>query len=226
MSQLTGIHVSGHGRITTMPDVATFAVVVSTERADTVKNGMRHNSEVVRKVFETLEGRDIPKADVKTIGFHTTKDVEQEQVKEGNKTRYNQLFRGYNVAATISVKIRRLDVLGELIDQLMSVSGEKTSVICHTPSFDVADRTKHENAARDLAAKDAMEKANLYAATTGVKLGRLTHLSEHPQHRNMMAMARCASVEAPAGGGAPDYVPLSSGEMEITSQVSCIFSIE
>jgi uncharacterized protein YggE len=89
--------------------------------------------------------------------------------------------------------------------------------------FMVDDPSKAQEEARTLAVKDAMAKAQTLASAAGVKVGRITSISDIqnvgiPFFRN----SAFDSVPAAAGGAGP----VETGSNEITATVEMHFEID
>jgi uncharacterized protein YggE len=86
-------------------------------------------------------------------------------------------------------------------------------------SFDVDDKTKAQNEARQLAVADAKSKAENAAKMAGFSLGRIINYSEDfggaPRPFPMMAKA-----DVSAGGGVPTEVQTGTNEITVTVTLS------
>jgi hypothetical protein len=123
---------------------------------------------------------------------------------------------GYQVNNTVHVAVRRLDSLGRVLDQV--VSGGSNTVERLAFSFSEPDRLMDE--ARSAAGADAKRKAELFAASLGVKLGRIISVVEADAGRTPMPMMmRAQSFEAAD-------VPIAAGEQAVAASVSVTWEIE
>ncbi len=75
---------------------------------------------------------------------------------------------GYQVSNQVQVRVRQLDGLGPVLDEL--VTGGANQV--HGISFAIAEPTKLLDEARTKAMEDGRRKADLLARAAGVRLGR------------------------------------------------------
>src|SRR5690606_27829649 len=83
---------------------------------------------------------------------------------------------GYIVSNQVSVTVRDIDLLDEVIDTAAEEGGDLIRV--NSVSFTVGDPAQHGAETRQLAAADARAKAQLYADAMGVTLGPLVFLTE------------------------------------------------
>jgi hypothetical protein len=113
---------------------------------------------------------------------------------------------GYNVTNDLRVKVRKLDHLGAILDDVV---GQGANNI-HGINFSVADPKPLQDEARKKAMANARRKAELYAAEGGVKLGRVLLLEEQPIRLPQPLNFGLARAAAPAA------VPVAAGEQDFT----------
>ena len=101
--------------------------------------------------------------------------------------------------------MRDLDNLGETMDALVSAGGNTFSGL----HFALEDDRAAKNAARDIAMKEAIARAELYAAASGYEVARVVTISESggysPQPMAMMAEARSMDRSTPVASGEVGY---------------------
>ncbi|MDP3061639.1 MAG: SIMPL domain-containing protein, partial [Chloroflexota bacterium] len=132
-----------------------------------------------------------------------------------------QVLVGYQVNNTVNVKVRNLDVVGQVVDAAALAGGDVTRV--NYVSFTVEDSKAAQAAAREEAVKDALAKARQFAQLTGVKLGRLLYIAESG------GVSPTPVYRAEAFAGAPDKAattPISAGELDVNVSVQAVFAIE
>ena len=113
----TGIWTTGEGVVVTPPTLALLNIGVEST-SKTVGSANNQAAQAMGKVLETLQIRRIADADIKTDFFNVAPDY-----------RYNEKLRkqelvGYRVTNQISVKIRDLDNLGQIIDHAITAGGD------------------------------------------------------------------------------------------------------
>ena len=115
-----------------------------------------------------------------------------------------------------------LDNIGEIIDVIIMNSDELIDF--ESITFDLEDKTTIIKSAREIAVKNAMEKAQEIASTANIKLGNPKYINEisspsafeSVSDMPMMAMARAESfIET----------PIMSGDISVSVQVQMHFDI-
>jgi hypothetical protein len=89
-------------------------------------------------------------------------------------------------------------------------------------SFTIDDPSKLQAQARDLAVKQARERAEQLAKPAGVKIGRVLSITEGGGSTVVPFAAQ--AIAAPRTG--PGDTPIQSGELEIVVNINAVFAIE
>lgn len=144
------------------------------------------------------------------------------QEKEGNECRveFERVLIGYQVTNTLTVKVRNLDSMGNIIDGASEAAGNLIRV--NRVSFTIEDTKPLQNEAREVAIADLLTKANTMAELAGVELGKLVFLTESggavPQ-----SFARIES--AAFAMGADSSTSILAGELDVNVNVQAVFGI-
>ena len=140
-------------------------------------------------------------------------------------TVWEQVVIGYTVSQELTVKVRDLDSIGELLDQVVEAGGDQTRV--NGISFTIEDPAPLVEQAREMAVEDLLDRAGKMADAAGVTLGKLEHLSEggasvlEAREESFLRAAPAAmAFDASAAS-----TPVSAGEVTVTANVSGGFSI-
>ncbi len=160
------IAVTGSGKVTVIPDMATINLGVAIERP-TAKAAREAAASSMTRVVDAVRKLGIADKDV------TTSNVSLNPVYDYPNNAAPKI-RGYQMQNTISIKVRDLDKLSDVVDN--SVSAGATSV--DGISFDVTDRTAAEAQAREAAVKDAKAKADTLANGLGVRVTGVASVAE------------------------------------------------
>ncbi len=211
-SQSTGIWVSGEGKVTVVPDIAILTLGVEAQ-ADTVDQAQNEASTAMNAVVSELDSRGVADKDIQTRYFSIY------PVRRWVQERGEEELVGYRVTNMVTVKVRKVDDTGTIIDAVTRVGGDYIRI--DNLSFTVDDPTPYQKEAREKALADAHEKARQIADTAGVRLGEPTYINEsssYSQPRISYGMA----VPAPSAEAA---VSISAGETEITILVQVAYSI-
>jgi uncharacterized protein YggE len=204
---------SGEGTVSAAPDLAVLASgVVST--APTAREALDANTSAMTKLIASFKTAGIEDKDIATSGFTVQPRYVYAQRNDG--VQEPPKITGYEVRNTVTVKVRDLSKLGGVLDTAVTEGSNQIDSL----SFDIAEKDALLNEARKKAFADARAKAELYAETAGVKLGRLRELSEqvlnhYPPPRPMMRMEAAAKAD----------VPIERGEQELRIQVNATWEI-
>ncbi|MEM9009631.1 MAG: SIMPL domain-containing protein [Pseudomonadota bacterium] len=202
--------VTGTGEVAAAPDMAIVTVAVETNdrKADVA---LTKNSERMAELFRIVGEAGIEEADRQTrgLGLQTIYDHQSDRTQPR--------ILSYRVFNALTVRVRDLDVLGGLLDQLVTNGANRIDQV----RFTFQDPAPLEDLARTAAVEDALAKARLYADAAGIGLGPILQMSEaggfRPQER-FFATERAA---APAID-----VPVAGGELTISAQVNLTIALE
>lgn len=203
------ISVTGQGEIFAKPDRGHISVGVAAE-GKTAAEALGANSEDMRKVIEALKAEGIEPRDIQTSNLSI--DPIYTTPKEGERAE----LAGYRASNNVSVTIRNLTKMGDILDSAVSLGANEVGGV----SFSVSDADKRLDEARRAAIEDAMRKATLLAEAAGAKLGPVQSISESsyaPQPRPYMARAVAMEAAAP---------PVETGEQALSVNVSVTWKLE
>ncbi|MCL4417289.1 MAG: SIMPL domain-containing protein [Actinobacteria bacterium] len=175
----TTFDVSGEGKVTTKPDIASVTAGVSSQ-AQSVRAAQDQINSVINKVTQALKQNGIESKDIQTSNYNITPTYDY--------TAGLQRITGYSASTNILIKVRNLDNINSVIDTATGNGANQISGI----SFDVDNKTKTQDEARQKAVNEAKIKAAEAAKIAGFKLGRIINYSENFQ-------------------GLPRPIPLSTG---------------
>ena len=212
----SGINVTGVGSTDAKPDLSIVNVGVET-RGETVASARAQAASSMSKVLTSLKKNDVDAKDVQTSNFSIYPEYVYEDVP-GKRYSVQKLI-GYRVSNAVTVKVRDLDRLGEIIDDAASAGGDDIRI--NGISFTMDDTKTLEDEARELAVLDATRKADQIALTTGTSRGRIIYITDNSSHNAGSNFSRMEMSML------SDYAstPISSGELTITVTVNALFSI-
>ena len=211
----TGISVIGKGMADANPDIAiiNFSVVSIKDSASESRNTA---AKALQNILDELIAKDISKENITTNYFRIGPE------KEWNDKKRKMELIGFKTTNSVNVKIYELDNIGEIIDVIIMNSDELIDF--ESITFDLEDKTTIIKSAREIAVKNAMEKAQEIASTANIKLGNPKYINEisspsafeSVSDMPMMAMARAESfIET----------PIMSGDISVSVQVQMHFDI-
>ena len=219
--QVASISVTGDGEATAVPDIATVTFTVR-ESAKTVPEAQKLAEAKIAKGLKDLESLGVDKKDTKTLSYTVNPKYESQQTGYCNgyicppaKT----VVVGYEVAQSLSVKVRKVDQAGEVIGAL----GKENITEISGPDFTVDDIDKVQAEAKAMAIKKAQEKAQVEAKALGVSLGSIISFNEDNGGYYPMAY-RADSMSS--GMVAEAKVSLPTGENVVKSRVTITYTIK
>ncbi len=216
-----GIWVTGQGTITLEPDLVLLNIGVET-MADTVAIARGDAAKAMAAIVDAVKARGLEDRDIHTVSFNIWPRYEYPEILvDGSRVR-RQTLVGYTVSNTASIKIRDLDAVGEIIDDVTAAGGDPTRI--NGINFTIENPNLFMEQLRADAVNDAIAKAEQFAELTGVSVGSLVFISEigggSPVVQNFGAddgfmIAKAESVSS----------PISGGELELKLGVQAVFGI-
>jgi uncharacterized protein len=186
------IIVIGEGSISAAPDYARISGGVTT-RAKTAKEASEANAKAMASVMAVLQSVGVEQKDIQTSRFSI------QPVYTSPGPNLEQRLTGFAVSNQVSVTIRQIDKVGEILDRLVAAGATDAGNV----EFLHLDSSKTLDRAREAAMVDARRKAELYAHAAGLALGRVAWVTEDsssPLFAPKMAM-RAVAGAAPIATG-------------------------
>lgn len=146
------ISTSGVGIVNVEPDMARFSVGMEA-RDETLKPAQDEVTDEANAITAMLIEAGVEEKDIVTSSYQVT--PENKYDRNGNFVE----IEAYVVRMTISITVRDLDMVGDLLDQSVTLGADYVSNI----QFSVSDPNPHIQEARKLAIADAKLKAEDYA---------------------------------------------------------------
>ena len=203
------IRVAGSGEVSGAPDTAHLSAGVVSEAASAAE-AVRANNAAMERVLAALDEAGIARKDVRTSNFSIW-PVYAESASRAEQPR----ITGYRVSNQVTVRVSGIDKVGGALDRLVGAGVNQVNGV----SFSIGDPTPLLDEARKRALADARRKAELYAASAGVRLGRLLSIEETgggpPQ-----PLLRAERMAADAS------VPIAPGQLELSVTTFATYAIE
>jgi uncharacterized protein YggE len=206
------ISVSGLGEVKGKPDMAVITSGVLTE-APTARDALTKNNSAMASIIDALKKAGIAEQDIQTSNFSVSPQYPPYQPNQKTAPRIS----GYQVSNQVTVRVKNLAKLGSILDTLVQVGANQINGI----SFDFDQPKARQNEARKLAVADARAKAELYAASARVTLGRVMQISETTVFNGpypAVAMDRMVAQES--------AVPIAAGQQTLSANVSIVYEIQ
>jgi uncharacterized protein YggE len=207
------VSVFGTGTVMAQPDM--LQMTISLSRVEqTTRAAQEAVAAMVRQALGILKEAEIADADISTASLRFSSEYEwngSRRVLVGQKAEQS-------IAFTINGINAGTETVSKIIDSLIQINGIELNQI----NFNVKDTAELFARSRELAYQKALEKANQYAALSGLKIARTLRVAEEgspqivPVNNRMLPQMKVAySGEAAADGS----TVLPAGEMEISSKI-------
>ncbi len=215
------ITVSGEGKVSAVPDVATISFTVSTD-ADTTAHAQDASAKKVNVALALLKDLKIDDKDIKTSSYNVSPRYSYPQPCYSTlPCQYNQEQKiiGFTASQSVDIKVRDIDITGKVLAAL----GDAGITNLYGPNFTI----DNEDALKAQARKDAIEKARAQAkqlaSDLGVRLVRVVNYSEG----NNYPIYYSKTADSMGMGAAParPEVSVPTGQNEIVIDVSVTYEI-
>lgn len=205
------VSLTGHGEVRSTPDIAFVTSGVTTQGA-TAADALAANTKAMTDLFAALKAAGIEDKDIQTSNFSV-------QPRYDFSNGQAPKLMGYDVSNNVTIKLKKVDMLGALLDKLVQSGSNQISGI----SFDVSKPEEAMDEARKLATEDATRKAKLYAQAMNIELGNVVQISEGSNSgpSPVPFVRGAAMMKADA---AP--VPVAAGEQTIAADVNIVWEIK
>jgi uncharacterized protein len=212
--QQQGIWVSGEGKVTATPDLATISAGVQAQAA-TVSDAQSQASNAMDKVIAALKSNGVAAKDIQTQNFNIQK------VSRWDTATQQEIVTGYMVTNTVTANIRDVNNAGVVIDAVANAGGDLTRI--NSIYFSIDNPAPFQEQARQKAVADAAAKAKTLASAAGVKLGKPVYINESSVSSPII-YRDVAMAKAPSAAGAT--TPISAGALDVTVDVQIAYSID
>ena len=201
-----GILVTGSATIQSSPDLATLRVGVQSFDKN-VEKAVNDNNTKIESIILNLGNKGLTEKDMETDQFNISP---QREYRNNNPP----IVVGYNVSNILTVKIRNLESLGEIM-QVAVGSGANT---INGLSFSIEDPNPLRQKARGLAMEDALSRAEILADASGVEVGKPISIQELSYGGPVVKSENLAGAEFAMDARIPIQTPSEVG-IQINLQV-------
>lgn len=200
--------VSGEGKVTLKPDLATVNLGVQASGL-TVKQAQDQINVTINQVSANIKKLRVDEKDIQTSSYNISPTYDYQSG--------TQKITGYSAGTNLVVKVRDLNKINTVIDEATKAGANQVYGI----SFDVDDKTKAENEARQKAVVEAKNKAAEAARIASFSLGKIINYSESfggaPRPIPLMAQAERQAADKSTN--------LEPGSSEITVTVNLSYEV-
>lgn len=196
------------------PDEAVVNLGVR-KNARTVKEAQKNANAALTQLTAELKKIGIEEKNIKTANY----SVNPEYLPENY-----QKITGYVVYVTVEVRVTEGNF--DKVEQVMDLAGTLGLEQMNGLRFELSDKLQKltKNEARELAVKEAKDKAEVLAKLTGVRLGKIVNVNESFGGGVIPIYARAMSNKMEIGAAADVQTSVNPGTSDM--QVTVILSYE
>ena len=208
------IVVTGEGSAEMAPDMALIDLGVVKD-AKTAREALDANNKAMAEILSALKEAGIAARDLQTSGFMINPQYQYPQNSTGENP--PPVLTGFQVTNTVTLRVRDLSKLGEILDKAVTLGANQSGGIRFTN--DKPDTAV--SAARKKAVENAVTKARELTEAAGVGLGRVLEISETSYRAEPVPMMRAMAKDYAEGGA----VPVATGESSYSVTVNVTFAL-
>lgn len=213
------LSIAAEGKSARTPDLAVFSAGVTTQ-GTTAGAALGENATRMSAVIAALKKAGIAERDIQTSNLSVNPVYGQpKRLPDGTIEDREPVIIGYQATNQVSVRQRKLDQYGKVIDTLVAAGANQVN----GPSFQLDDSAAALDEARVEAMKNARARADLYARAAGLRVVRILTISENagyaPPPAPPMLFARAEMASAPKSS------PVAAGELEVSVTVNVSYEL-
>lgn len=217
-----GIWVTGTGEMSLAPDIALLRIGVETT-SPSVNEARNEAANAMDAVVAAVKAKGLTDEDIQTTSFNIWPQYDRQEVTTNGVRSTVRVLSGYTVSNDAVIKIRDLDEVGNIIDDVVDAGGDAARI--NGIDFSIEDPGTYTTQLREDAVNAALENAQHFASLTGVTLGKLVYVTEVGGDAPIVqgiAESRAFAMAAPAAAA----TGISGGALDLTLTVRAGFAIE
>lgn len=209
--------VVGSGTVYAKADIANIEVGLRTGTKKTAAEATKDSTTKMNDIITAIKGLGVEDKDIKTSGYSLS------PVYNWTNDRGQELS-GYEVSQNLSLKIRDLEKIGDVIAKTTEKGANQIGNI----NFTIDDEYELKNQARELAIEKAKEKAMMIAEQSGMKLGEIKSVYESSEQATPVYYSNAKLSMDSAGGAAQSMVSpeIQSGQNEIKIEITLVYEVK
>jgi uncharacterized protein len=196
------ITVTGIGKATAAPDMATIEIGVEFPNTD-IAAAYNEVNTTIERIVEALVGLGVAREDIRTTGVNI--------YSEGMPGPDGQIENRYRVGNRVNVTVRDLTLIENVIDTAVTSGANMIFGL----QFGISDTAALDADARVVALDDARERAGQIATNIGVELGNIVNVVE-------MSSGGYPMFDGGYGGAANMVEP---GQLTVNMQLQVTFEM-
>ena len=201
--------VTGLGRFSTAPDVASLTLGVESQAA-TLAEATADAARRMGAVVARVKSFGVADADITTVAYSVDpRTAPPDPIRRDETPR----IVGYRVTNVAQVTVRKLADAGPILDAAIAAGANTVRGI----RFTLADPSAAQAQARASAVADALGKARQLATAAGVKLGPVLSIRESAISQPIPMRTMAARAEA---------TPIEPGQLDVTISIDLRIAIQ
>ena len=214
-NQLDRFTVEGSGIVYAKADIANIQVGLKTGTKKTAAEATVDSTNKMNNIIAEIKKLGVEDKDIKTSDYSLNPVYNYTNAK-------GQELVGYEVTQTLTLKIRDLNKIGDVIAKTTEQGANQIGNI----NFTIDDEFALKNQARSLAIDKAKEKAQLIAKQSGMKLGEVKSVVENSNPIISPMMYSNAKLDMSANGQVVASPSIQAGQNEIKVDVSLVYEVK
>ncbi|MBU4216937.1 SIMPL domain-containing protein [Candidatus Parcubacteria bacterium] len=208
--------VVGSGTVYAKADIANINVGLKTGAKKTAAEATKDSTAKMNSIIAELKKLKIDDKDIKTSDYNLN------PIYNWTNNKGQELI-GYEVTQTLTLKIRDLNIIGDVIAKTTEQGANQIGNI----NFTIDDEYALKNQARELAIQKAKEKAQMIADQAGMTLGAVKTVTENA-NPIVYPMYSNTKMELGMGGGGDALTSptVQTGQNEIKVDVTLVYEVK
>lgn len=208
--------VVGSGTVYAKADIANIQIGVKTGAKKTASEATVDSTNKMNDIVTVIKSLGIEEKDMQTSDYNLSPVYNYTNDK-------GQVLVGYEVTQNLTLKIRDLSKIGDVIAKTTEKGANQVGNI----SFTIDDEYALRSQARELAIGKAKEKAVMIAQQSGMKLGEVKSVYENSDPIVTPIMYSNAKVDSQSSmGGGIASPTIQSGQNEIKVEVTLTYEVK
>jgi uncharacterized protein YggE len=207
--------VAGSGTVYAKADIANIEIGLNTDTKKTAAEATVDSTNKMNAITAALTKLGVADKDMQTSNYTLSPVYNYTNAK-------GQELVGYQVTQTLTLKIRDLTKIGDIITNTTAQGANQVGNI----SFTIDDEFALKNQARELAISKAKENATLIATQSGMKLGEVKSVIENTDQPITPIMYTNAKLDMTAGGAQAVTPNIQTGQNEIKVDVTLVYEVK
>lgn len=210
--------VVGSGSVYAKADIANIQIGFRSGVKKTAAEATTEATTKMNEIIKALKKLNIEDKDIKTSDYNLNPSYKWTETK-------GQELVGYEVYQNLTLKVRDLDKIGDVIARTTEQGANQVGNV----NFTIDDEYELKNQAREMAIEKAKEKAELIAKQSGMKLGKIKSVYENTVSAPELARYSNAKMtlevaDQAAGGLATPTI--QSGQNEVKVEVTLVYEVK